>query len=376
METALLIALGVFAGLAVAGLAVVAVRYWQPATDPAAAQLAADQAAAAQLADQRIVELGARVQAMGELLAKAHTQLQSSVHERLDSVTQHLHTSLHTTKKETTDNLQKLNERLAVIDHAQKNITELASQMTSLQSVLGNKQNRGVFGQGRMEAIVQDGLPKGAYEFQFTLSNRTRPDCCIFMPDKRPLVIDAKFPLEAITAWREAKTDDERRAAGARLRADVTRHFSDIATKYLVPGETQDMALMFVPSESVYAEIHDGFDDLVQKAYRARVVMVSPSLLMLAIQVVQQIQKDARMREAADLIRDEVGHLMNDIGRLGDRVRKLQQHFNQSNEDIRQAVISIEKIETRGERIRQVEVGSLEMASDDIGPVRRLGAAE
>ncbi|HYI26975.1 MAG TPA: DNA recombination protein RmuC, partial [Bradyrhizobium sp.] len=152
--------------------------------------------------------------------------------------------------------------------------------------------------------------------------------------------------------------------------------FADIADKYLIPGETQEMALMFVPSESVYAEIHDGFDDIVQKAYRSRVVMVSPSLLMLAIQVVQQIQKDARMREAADQIRDEVGHLMGDVGRLADRVRKLQQHFSQSNEDIRQALVSIDKIESRSERIRQVEVGSLEEASDDIGPMRRLGAAE
>ena len=184
--------------------------------------------------------------------------------------------------------------------------------------MLTNKQSRGAFGQGRMEAIVQDGLPKGAYEFQYTLSNRTRPDCCIFMPDKRPLVIDAKFPLEGVTAYREAKSEDERRQAAQRLRADVNKHFADIAQKYIIPGETQEMALMFVPSESVYAEIHDGFDDIVQKAYRSRVVMVSPSLLMLAIQVVQQIQKDARMREAADLIRDEVGHLMNDVGRLGD----------------------------------------------------------
>jgi DNA recombination protein RmuC len=283
---------------------------------------------------------------------------------------------MQTASKQTTENLQKLNERLAVIDNAQKNLTDLASQVTSLQSVLTNKQARGAFGQARMEAIVQDGLPKGAYEFQYTLSNRTRPDCCVFMPDKRPLVIDAKFPLEGVTAFREAKTEDEKRLATQRLRQDVTRHFSDIADKYLIPGETHEMALMFVPSESVYAEIHDNFDDLVQKAYRARVIMVSPALLMLSIQVVQQIQKDARMREAADQIRDEVGHLMSDIGRLGDRVRKLQQHFSQSNEDIRQALISIEKIETRSERIRQVEVGELEEASDDIGPVRRLGAAE
>jgi len=375
METALLVALGLVVGLAIAGLAIFVTRQRTPVADPAAAQRAAEQAAAAQLADQRVVELGARVQAMGELLAKAQTQLQSSVHERLDAVTAHLGTSMQTATKHTTENLQKLNERLAVIDHAQKNITELASQVTSLQSVLTNKQSRGAFGQGRMEAIVQDGLPKGAYEFQFTLSNRTRPDCCIFMPDKRPLVVDAKFPLEGVTAYREAKTDDERKFAAQRLRQDVGKHFADIAAKYLIPGETQEMALMFVPSESVYAEIHDGFDDIVQKAYRSRVVMVSPSLLMLAIQVVQQIQKDARMREAADQIRDEVGHLMGDVGRLGDRVRKLQTHFNQSNDDIRQALVSIDKIESRSERIRQVEVGGAEPASDDIGPLRlRAGA--
>ena len=127
--------------------------------------------------------------------------------------------------------------------------------MTSLQGVLANKQSRGAFGQGRMEAIVQDGLPKGAYAFQHTLSNQSRPDCCVFLPDKRPLVIDAKFPLEAVTAYRDAKSDDERKAAAQRLRADVGKHVGDIAAKYLIPGETQELALMFVPSESVYAEI-------------------------------------------------------------------------------------------------------------------------
>ena len=160
--------------------------------------------------------------------------------------------------------------------------------------MLANKQTRGAFGQGRMEAIIQDGLPKGAYEFQFTLSNGKRPDCVVLLPDQRPLVIDAKFPLEAVTAFRDGKTEDERKLAAQRLRQDVMKHVNDIAEKYLIPGETQDIALMFVPSESVYAELHDGFDDVVQKAYRAQVVMVSPSLLMLAIQVIQQIQKDAR----------------------------------------------------------------------------------
>ena len=370
METALLVALGLIVGLAIAGLAIFVGRQRGPVADPAAAQLAAEQVAAAQLADQRVVELGARVQAMGELLAKAQTQLQSSVHERLDAVTQHLGTSMQTATKHTTENLQKLHERLAVIDNAQKGLTDLTSQVTSLRDVLANKQTRGAFGQGRMESIIQDGLPKGAYEFQYTLKNGKRPDCVVLLPDQRPLVIDAKFPLEAVTAFRDGKSEDEKKFAAQRVRQDVMKHINDIAEKYLCPGETQDTALMFVPSESVYAEIHDGFDDIVQKAYRSRVVMVSPSLLMLAIQVVQQIQKDARMREAADQIRDEVGHLMGDVGRLADRVRKLQQHFNQSNEDIRQALVSIDKIESRSERIRQVEVGGLEEASDDIGPFR------
>ncbi len=149
----------------------------------------------------------------------------------------------------------------------------------------------------------------------------------MFLPDQRPLVIDAKFPLEAVTAYRDAKSDDERKAAAQRLRTDVAKHVTDIAEKYLIPGETQDLALMFVPSESVYAELHDGFDDIVQKAFRAKVVIVSPSLLMIAIHVIQQIQKDARMREAAGQIRDEVGHLMKDVGLLGERVRKLQAAF-------------------------------------------------
>jgi len=301
-------------------------------------------------------DTAARLEAMIGMLAKGQTQLAHSVNERLDSVSHRVGDSLEKTKQNTAENLQKLNERLAVIDSAQKNIAALATQVTSLQSVLANKQSRGAFGQGRMEIIVRDALPKDCYEFQYTLSNRLRPDCAIFMPDNRPLVVDSKFPLEAVTAYRDAKSDDERKLAAARVRQDVIKHVGDIAQKYLIPGETQDMAFMFVPSESVYAELHEDFDDVVQKAFRAKIVIVSPSLLMLAIQLVRQNQKDARMREAADQIRDEVGRLVKDVSLLGERIRKLQTHFNQANEDIRLSVVSIEKIETRGERITQVEL--------------------
>jgi DNA recombination protein RmuC len=323
-------------------------------------------------------DAAARLEGAIRLLANGQSQLQRTVNERLDSVSHRLGDSLEKTKQSTSENLQKLAERLAVIDRAQKNITDLASQVTSLQGVLANKQSRGAFGQWRMETIIQDGLPKGAFAFQHTLANKTRPDCCIFLPDKRPLVIDAKFPLEGITAYRDAKSDEERKAAAQRLRADVNKHVNDIAEKYLIPGETQEIAFMFVPSESVYADLHDGFDDLVQKAYRAHVVVVSPSILMLAIQVVQQIQKDARMREAADQIRDEVGRLVKDVSLLGDRVRKLQTHFNQSNEDIRQAIISIDKIEAHGERIQQVELSVQASANSNVisAPVFKLEAGE
>jgi DNA recombination protein RmuC len=365
----------VLAGLAaVVALVVFAVRaVRQRDRDAADAQMA-------ELARLQ-AETAVRIEGMRDMLAGRQAELHRAVNERLDSVTHHLSQSMTTTRQHTVDSLQKLNERLAVIDSAQKNITDLSSQVTSLRDVLSNKQARGAFGQGRMEAIVQDALPKGAFAFQHTLKNGKRPDCAVFLPDGRPLIIDAKFPLEAVTALRDARTDEARKHAAQRLRQDVARHVADIAQKYLVPGETQDTALMFVPSESVYAELHDGFDDVVQKAYRARVVLVSPALLMLAIQVIQQIQKDARMREAADQIHAEVDHLMDDLKRLHERVLKLQQHFGQANEDVRQILISSEKVEKRATRIQEVEFSDEDLSASD--PVvipaplpRRLQAGE
>src|ERR1044071_798348 len=184
-------------------------------------------------------ETSVRIEAMRDMLAGRQAELHRAVNERLDSVTHNLNQSMTSTRQHTMEGLAKLNERLVVIDGAQKNITALASQVTSLESVLSNKQQRGAFGQGRMEIIIRDGLPKGCYEFQYSLSNRTRPDCAIFLPDQRPLIIDAKFPLEAVTALRQAKTDEERRVATVRMRSDIGKHVSDIASKYLIPGETQ-----------------------------------------------------------------------------------------------------------------------------------------
>ena len=370
-----LVAVGALAGLG--AIIIAAIRKMRRDDAEAAAQRMAELDRATELG---LAQIHGRLDAMGTWLQSSQGQLQESMNQRLDAVTARVGETLQTSTKNTTDHLQQLHSRLAVIDGAQKNITELASQVTSLQSVLSNKQSRGAFGQGRMEVIIQDGLPKGCYEFQFTLSNRSRPDCVIFLPDQRPLVIDAKFPLEAVNAFRDAKSDDERKLAAARLRADIGRHVGDIATKYLIPGETQDLAMMFVPSESVYAELYDSFDDVVQKAYRSKVMIVSPSLLMLAINVVQQIQKDARMREAADKIHAEVGHLMDDIKRLQERVLRLQQHHGQAGEDLRQILISAEKVEKRGTRIREVEFDDdTDLPADNVIPApipRKLQVGE
>ena len=309
-------------------------------------------------------EANGRVDAMAQALAGRQADMARAVNERLDSVTHRVGQSMEQTTRNTMDSLRALHERLGIIDNAHKNLTDLTSQVTTLRDVLANKQSRGAFGQARMEAIVQDGMPQGSYEFQYTLSSGKRPDCVVFLPDQRPLCIDAKFPLEAMTALHDARSDEEKKVAIQRLRSDVMKHVSDIAEKYLIAGETQDTALMFVPSESVYAEIHDGFDDIIQKAYRARVVLVSPSLLMLAIQVMQQILKDARMRDAADQIRTEVLNLGDDLNRLRDRVLKLQNHFGQANEDVRQILISADKIEKRAGRIEELDFSKSEAPTE------------
>jgi DNA recombination protein RmuC len=330
-------------------------------------------------AEQRLAELNTRLDAMGSWLQNSHAQLQHTVNTRLDAVSLNIGESMKTTTKNTTDHLQQLHARLAVIDSAQKNITDLASTVTSLQNVLSNKQSRGAFGQGQLESIVADVLPKGAYAFQYTLTNKTKPDCAIFMPDSGPLIIDAKFPLEAMTALRAALTDDERKFAIARVKQDITKHVTDIADKYLIPGETQDIALMFIPSESVYADLHEQFEDLVQKAQRARVMIVSPTLMVMAIQVIKQVRKDAEMREAADQIRTEVGLMMKDVGLLSDRVNKLKSHFGQANADVDAILISTGKIEKRGGKIESLEFDADNPGSADLLAApspRKLGTGE
>jgi DNA recombination protein RmuC len=345
-----------------------ALSLWRSARSRALAE--AEAAARAREAEARLAELAktqaelqGRMGTIAEIFGNRQAELTKAISERLDGMSSRLGQSITEQTKSTHENLAKLQERLAVIDTAQNNIQSLAGQVVQLQQILSNKQTRGAFGQSRMEAIVADGLPHGAYEFQATLSNGSRPDCLVRMPNDAPsLVIDAKFPLEAWNAIRAAAEGeggaDARKFAEAAFRRDVEVHVKAIAEKYLLPGETQDTAFMFVPSESIFAEIHENFEALVQRAHRARVVIVSPSLLMLSIQVIQAVLKDARMREQAHLIQGEVMKLMQDVGRLDDRVRKLQAHFLQANKDIDLILTSADKVTKRGAKIEALELGA------------------
>lgn len=318
-----------------------------------------DQAAVSALLSAQ-TEMQGRIQTLAEMLDRRQSEFSSLVGERIDGMTGRIGHTLQAQAEATHANLRRLAERLAVIDAAQANIQTLARDMAGLQAILANKQTRGAFGQGRMEAIVADGLPMGAYSFQTTLTNGNRPDCLVAMPNGAPgLVIDAKFPLESWNAYREAREPHRRQAAGQLFRRDMDIHIRAIADKYLIAGETQETAFLFVPSESIFADIHERFEAVVQRAQKLRIMIVSPSLLMLSIQLLQALLKDQRMREQAHLIQAEVAALMTDMQRLDERVAKLQAHFGQSQRDIEAITVTTGKILRRGERISGLDLPTL-----------------
>ena len=305
----------------------------------------------------RLAEMSGQLRSFADQAASGQQYLARTLDERLDQVSHRLGRGLNEQAERTHQSLKHLYERLAVIDTAQANLTQLSSEMVSLKDILANKQARGAYGQARMEAIIRDGLHAQAYTFQTTLSNGSRPDCLIRLPDSElGLVIDAKFPLEAFNALKAATGESDIRAAETRLRRDVAHHVKDIAGKYLIAGETQEPAIMFVPSESIYADLYERFEDVIQKAHRERVIIASPNILMLLIQTMQAIFKDARMREQAGVIKIEVTRLLDDVGRLKERVLDLQRHFGQASGDLEKLGLSADKITKRGLRIEQLDV--------------------
>lgn len=367
LDIAVFVAAGLFAALLVA-LLVVVVRQSRVRAGEAEDAQRKNAENERHLADLIRIqsEMTGRMQTMSEIFGSRTSDLARLVNERLDSQGQRIGAAMQEGNQKTNESLSKLQERLAVIDRAQTNITQLSQDVVSLQSILANKQTRGAYGQGRMETIIGDGLAPNSYAFQATLSNGSRPDAVVYMPNNAPsLVIDAKFPLESWQRLGDAQAPEELRFAANGFKNDMGVHIKAISEKYLIAGETADTAFLFVPSESIFADLHEKFEDVVQRALRARVVIVSPSILMLSIQVVQALMRDVRMREEAHKIQREVREMLLDVGRLDERVRKLQTHFTQASNDIGDILTSSGKVARRGERIEAMEF-------DEARPEQRL----
>ena len=309
-------------------------------------------------------ELAGRLQVMQE----GQAQLSRSMEERLETVTKRLGDGLTEHSKSTGDVIKQVHERLAVIDTAQKNLTDLGDQVMGLQNILSNKQARGAFGEIQLNDLVMDLLPPSAYEFQAKLTNGKIADCLLKLPNPPgSIAIDSKFPLEGYLALRDAEDDAARKVALRNFGTAVLNHVRAIADKYIVPGETAESALMFLPSEAVYAELHASLPDVIEKSYRARVWIVSPTTLMATLNTVRAVLKDARMREQAGVIQTEVLKLLTDVGRLDDRVGKLQTHFSQAQKDIGDIQTSSGKITSRAARIENIQLQD-ENPADDLAP--------
>jgi DNA recombination protein RmuC len=321
--------------------------------------------------------LGQRVQALGEgqerlagglhhvseNQAVSQTAMLHVMEQRLAEVSRQMGESLHGTSTRTARSLGELQQRLETIDKAQANIEKLSGNVLSLQDILSNKQTRGAFGEIQLHDIVQKALPSDAYTMQATLSNGKRADCLIHLPNPPgPIVVDAKFPLEAYESLRRADSPRAVTEAQAQLRAAVRVHIRAISDKYIIEGETADGALMFLPSEAVYAELHANFPEVVRDGFAARVWIVSPTTCMATLNTMRAVLKDARMREQAGAIRRELGELYKDVDRLVDRVGNLDRHFGQAAKDIEEIKISSEKASRRARRLDNFDFEELSAA--------------
>ncbi len=311
------------------------------------------------ISDQNVTSIGQ----ISERLQQQERDLTKNLDARLAEVTRRVGETLQKQTAESAATMGDLKERLGTIKAAQDNITKLSQQVVNLQDVLTNKQARGAFGETQLMDLVEGALPPSAYSFQQKLSNGRMADCLLKLPKPPgPIAVDAKFPLESYNALRAAADDAARAAARRAFSADVLKHVKDIAEKYIIPGETADSALMFVPSEAVFAEIHAELMDVVERSHRARVYIVSPTTMMATLHTIRAVLRDAQMKEQAGVIQKEVQLLGEDVGRLDKRVGALQKHFGQAEEDLRQIRTSTEKIAKRSDRIAEVDLGESDVA--------------
>ena len=292
--------------------------------------------------------------------AETVQRVERSLREQEQALSKVVHERLQQSEQTTGQIVTDLRERLARIDEAQKKIGDLSTQVVSLQQILSNKQARGAFGEVQLNDLVQSTLPPSAYEFQFTLSTGVRVDCLLKLPNPPgSIAIDAKFPLESYRMLHAVAPGDAAGLAAAQraFQQAMRKHINDIREKYILAGETAESALMFLPSEAIYAELHANFSGIVDESYKARVWIVSPTTMMATLNTVRAVLKDVRMREQANEIQKTVGLLLEDVRRLDDRVDNLKKHFAQTEKDIREIDISADRITKRGERILETDLG-------------------
>ena len=325
--------------------------------DPKAAERAEQLESHLSAMTERQTELQGRLAQMAEDSATRETQLRESLDTRLNSVSERVGKSIEATQEKNSGSLKELHERLALIDRAQKNIETLSGEVSGLQSLLSNKQSRGAFGEKQMQDLISNYLPANGYSFQHTLSNGKRVDALIHLPgDQGDVAIDSKFPMEAWRRLTEADNTPAEAQAAKEFARDVLVHIKAVAEKYLIFGETHDVAMLFLPSEAIYAELHANFPQVIEKGFSQKVMIVSPTTFMATLHTMRAVMKDAAMREQAHIIQREVGAMAKDVSLLDDRVAKLQIHFNQSTEDIRKIRISTEKITKRADKIESLDV--------------------
>ncbi|MGB0908171.1 MAG: DNA recombination protein RmuC [Maricaulaceae bacterium] len=312
----------------------------------------------------RHAELQGRLSQFATDTAQRETLFRETLDNRLTQVSEKVGHSIEQTQERNSQNLKQLHERLALIDRAQKNIETLSGEVSGLQSLLSNKQSRGAFGEKQMQDLIENYLPPNAYSFQATLSNGRRVDALIHLPnDQGDVAIDSKFPMEAWRRLTAADNTPDETLAQKEFARDMLKHIKDVAERYLIFGETHDVALLFLPSEAVYAELHANFPHVVEKSFAQKVMIVSPTTFMATLHTMRAVMKDAAMREQAHIIQREVGQMAKDVTLLDDRVAKLQSHFNQSTEDIRKIRISTEKITKRADKIESLDLEESETSN-------------
>ena len=309
---------------------------------------------------------------VSEAQAAQQNNMLKLMEARLAAVQEQMTLNLTTSAKTTANSLGELQQRLVTIDKAQDTIQKLSGDVLSLQDILANKQTRGAFGEIQLQEIVSKALPSDAYTWQATLPNGKRADCLIHLPNPPgPIVIDSKFPLEAYEALRNATTELDTKDAIKFMRTSVKAHIKAISEKYILEGTTADGAIMFLPSEAVYAELHSNFPELIREGFEARVWIVSPTTCMATLNTMRAILKDARMREQAGAIRTALRQLHRDVELVVDRVDKLNTHFNQARKDIEGISTAAERAGKRAHKLDNFDFEEIE-AIDPVAPLPKL----